>query len=276
MSYEVTDVVGQGHTNSPSDGVAQGTWEQSEKQKGRIGARRQLSDGRVFYYSQCLGAVPAGKLAAIDASTAVEAELAATGIVNSSGGAKDYASSDSVTRIYLKDSDILTGANSTNVFAGGYFVDNTNGPTYKIRDNAYTAATSVMDVLLYDSLRSNINSEDEVSLTGHVYNNLVVAANGTDDALAGVATVAITAGYFGWVQTWGACGVLCDGATAMASGTIVVLSDDDDGAVQTLGGKSFVSEEDIGLALATEPFVGYAMAVGTDGNFVCVFLQLAA
>ena len=275
MGYTITDVAGIGHTNSPSDGVAQGTWEVSTVQKGRIGARRMLSDGRVYYYGYFRGVCAAGKVAAVDASTAVCAEAAATAVVNSSGGAKDYASSDSVTRLYLKDSDTFTAANSDNVFAGGYLCDHTDGHTYKIRANDYTASTSIMRLDLYDAIRTNIDSEHEVSVTGHPYNNLTIANNGTDDMIAGVAAVAATAGSFVWVQTWGVCGVLCDAATTVAAGSIAVLSDDDNGGVQILGGMTINSEDDVALSLATEPIVGYFISAGTDTKFVPVFLQIA-
>lgn len=275
MSYDTTNVVGVGHVNAPSDGVAQGIYEQSSRQMGPIGARRMLEDGRVFRYAQFVGACAVGKLAAVDASVAVAAEMAATAVVDSGGSAKDYASSDEDTVLYFKDTDILTSANADNVFAGGYLVDHTDGYTYKIRDNDYTASTSIMQVELYDPLIHNMDSEHEVSLTGHPYNNLVIANSGTDDMIAGVPLVSVTADYFAWVQTWGVCGVLCDGATTVAAGTIATLSDDDNGGVQTLGGNTWVASNDIALSLATEPIVGYFISAGTDTNYVPVFLQLA-
>ena len=266
----------QGHAQGPSAGVSQGIYESGTTQEGPLGARMEFADGRVFRYCYFSGAVAAGKLAAVDTTSQICAEAAATALKSSSGGAsQDHASSAGVDVIYLVDSDIFTAAHSDGVFNDGFLFDHTDGYMYKIRKNTYTAATSVVTLTLYDTIVNNIDSEHEMSVIGSRYNNLVIAANAADAYLAGVSVVAQAASDFGWVQTWGPCCILCDGATTVSHGTLMTLSDDDDGGVQTFGGQTIDSEDDLDLGLATEDIVGMAISAGTDGKFFPIYLRIS-
>ena len=273
------NVVNNGQVNSSNDGVAQGLYEESATQMGPLGARRALNDGRVFRYAEFTGtAVAAGVLVAMDETSQLVDETAATGVRNSAGSAADIASSDTVTRLYFLDTDKFTAANSDDVFAGGYLHilnSDTGGYTYRIKSNSYAAATSVMTVDLYDSIIEDISSESEVAVTGNMYQNVAIANNATDDAICGITVRNMTASYYGWVQTWGPATVLADeSAGTISGGTIATLSDAVNGAAQPIGGASFNSEDDIALSLATEPFCGYFLGPATDGNYIPIFLQI--
>lgn len=239
-----------------------------------IGYRMAFEDGRVFRYAHFVSAVNVGRLAAQDASVTQTLETAATTVRNSGGTAADIASG--ATSLYLLDTDLITATNSDDVFAGGYLHvinSDTGGYTYRIRSNAYTASTSVMQVDLYDATVAAITSESEVAVTGNMYGNLAIANNGTDDAVAGVAMATQAAADFGWVQTWGPATVLADeSAGTVARGTIATLSDGVNGAIQPLSGGGNSSNTS---HLLTEPILGWFLTDATDGNFAGVYLQIA-
>lgn len=271
-------VIQEGHVNAPSDGVRQALYDQSETQKGPVGARRVTEDGRTFRYCKFLAAVTVGKLCAVDATSQIIADGAATAVRNSAGAAADIASSASPTTLYFLDTDKFTAANSDHVLAGGYLHICNNGGegyNYRIIDNDYTATTSVMKVNIYDPILANIDSEAEVAITGNPYLNVRVATAGTDDFVVGTSIRSMTAGYYGWLQTWGVATILADGT--ITAGMMLTLSDGVAGAVQEIGGGAVLaSESDIEFAaITTEPPVGFAISAGVDASYMPVFLQLS-
>lgn len=290
---------GEQHTNIKGLGLIgggnakQGIYEQSDTQNFPLGYRLDMGDGRVFRYAHFIAAVAtAGKLCAPQTSTQIVADGAATAIKSSAAAAADYASTDVVSTIYLKDTDKFTAAHSDDILAGGYFqiLDNPHdttgeGQQYRIRSHAYTAATSLMRVDLYDTLVCNLGSEAQIAVTGCMYRGLMTATyGGTASVPQGVNVRAMTAGYYGWLQTWGPTPVLCDASAGTAAqGTIATLSDGVAGAAQPLSGgflKTEVSEgmvtQDLDFTQAiVDPIVGFFISAGTDTNYVPVFLQLA-
>ena len=274
------NVAGQGQVQSPSSGVGQGLYEESVSQKGPLGARQALEDGRAYRYAQFTAvAVAAGVAVAQDATSQKAGEMAATAVSDSAGDAADIAASDTVTRLYFQDTDILTAANSDDVFAGGYLHhlnSATGGYTYKIRSNTYTASTSVMQVDLYDSILENMDSQDEASITGNLYVNVTIANNGSDDNVSGVTVRNVTASYYAWVQTWGPATILADESVGtIAQGTLAVLSDGVNGAAEPWNVPAQNSEDDTGIVNWAEPYIGMFLGAATNGNYVGVFLQIS-
>jgi len=274
------NVVNNGEINGPSDGVAQGLFVESSVQEGPLGARRALNDGRVYRYAEFTAvAVAAGVLIAPDDSSQTAGEMAATAVRNSAGAATDIAASDTVTRLYFLDTDILTAANSDDVFAGGYLHhinSATGGYTYRIRSNGYVASTSVMTVDMYDSILENMDSQDEVAISGSPYQNVTIYNNATDDNISGLTVLNVTASYYAWVQTWGVGTVLADESTGtITKGTIAQGSNGVNGAAQLLGGDTIDSEDDILLEIAAQPIVGRFMGPVTDANYGPIYLTIA-
>lgn len=257
-------------------GVLQGLYEVTTDQKGPVGTRKELGDGRVFRYAYFAAAVGPGKLVAPDYTSQIGADGAATAVVNSAGTAADTAAG--ATTVYLKDTDVYTTANSDGVFAGGYFHTCNGageGHLLRIRDSKYTASSSVLKLELYDGLPILLASEAEVAVTGNPYNYLDINDNADDIWPVGVTMVDMAAGEYGWVQTWGPATVLCDGT--ISAGQVLAVSDGVDGAVHELGGgATLASESDIEFqAITTEPIVGFAISAGTNASYMPVYLQLA-
>ena len=244
-----------------------------------LGYRWDTGDGRVFRYAYFQSAVAAGKLAAPDASLVNVTETAATTVRNAAGAAADIASSDTVTKLYFLDTDKFTAVNSDDILAGGFVHivnSDTGGNTYKIRKNTYTGSTSVIEVELYDSIVGDISSESEVAVTGNMYTHLAIANNGVDDSVAGIPLVDAAATSYGWLQTWGTCCCLADEtAGTIAAGTVAVLSDGVNGAVEPLNIAAINSEDDFALLNFAEPVCGFFMGDITDKNFCQLMLQLA-
>jgi len=258
----------------------QSIYASSTRQVYPIGHRRGFPDGRVFRYAKFFSAVDAGKLAAFDATSQQAIEMVATAMRTSTGAAAGaIASSDTVTSLYFLDTDVLTAAQSDEVLAGGFvhvLHSTDGGHTYRIKDNTYTASTSVMKCDLYDSVVGNIDSEAEIGITGSLYNNCAIANNGSDDAVAGISFVDNAAGSYGWLQTWGTGTVLADeSAGTIAKATVAVLSDGVNGAAEPLNIAAQNSQDDTSLLNFAEPIIGYFLDAAQDKNFVPIYMQLA-
>jgi len=274
-----------GHTDTEGRGISGGKdyqpiYASSTRQLYPIGHRRGYPDGRVFRYAKAFSAVEAGDLVAFDATSQQAIEMVATAMRTSTGTAAGaIASSDTVSSLYFLDTDVLTAAQSDNVLAGGFvhvLHSTDGGHTYRIKSHTYTASTSVMKVNLFDSVVGNIDSEAEVGITGSLYNNVAIANNGSDDAVAGVSFVDIAAGSYGWLQTWGIGTVLADeSAGTIAKGTIAVLSDGVNGAAEPLNIAAQNSQDDTSLLNFAEPLLGYFLDAAQDKNYVPIYLQIA-
>jgi len=274
MGTPGTDVVqnGAGGVGGGSDGIALGLFETTTNQPGPVGTLRELPDGRRFRLGYAFASCTANKLCAPDATSQVAAEGAATAVVNSSGGAADYASG--VTTLYLKDTDKFTAANSNDVFAGGFLVHaNGGGGPFRITTHSYTASTSVLKVILEDQTNVAFDSEDEVAIVGQPYNYLQVA-DSSNMALAGIPMATVAAGSYGWFQTRGICSCLMDGTAT--DGMLLTLSDGTAGAVQPIGGDITIdSSDDVTFAaIETEPVVGFAIGGTATGKYATIMLQI--
>lgn len=259
-----------------TSGVRQGLYEVSTTEKGPIGSVLVGNDGSEYVYSYFAGACGPGKLAAMDASVAIQTSFDAA-FVDSAGSAKDtYAVGD--TLIYVKTSDI-TSDDVENVWAGGYLMITDaggEGVKYRIRSHEAGSATTtnVMGLELYDGLNVALASEASACIIGHPYNNLTIANNGTDDIVRGVTLVDVAAGEYAWVQTKGTALVLADeSAGTIAAGTIAQLSDGVNGAAQPFGGGATNSEDD--HSYSTEPVVGTFLTAAVDTEYVAIDLQIA-
>ncbi len=262
-----------------SDGVTQGLYDVSTNEQGAIGSVRfDPSDGSEYVYSYFSGACGPGKIAAMDASEAIQTSFDAA-FVDSAGAAKDtYAVGD--TLIYVKTTDI-TSDDLINEWAGGYLIITDaggEGHKYKIQSHEAGSKTTanVMGIVIHDpGLAVALVSEGSCSIIGHPYNNLVIANNGTDDVIKGVTLVDVAAGEYAWIQRKGHGVVLADeSAGTIAGGTIAVLSDGVNGAAEPLQIAAINSEDDFSLLNFAEPLVGKFLTVAVDTEYVLIDIQI--
>lgn len=269
-SQDLGGVVNQGHAQGPSDGVGQGIYDVSTIQKGRVGARRVMSDGRVFRYCYFGEACAAGKLAALDITSQRVATTAATAVSASDGTAADYAAG-ALGPLYLQDTDKFTGAHSDGVFDGGFVIHVDLGAMVKIRRSDYTGSNSVMSLDLYDPLPVAFDSEDTVQVVSSDFYGLTIAKASSDNYVVGVPLVTVAAGEYAWVQRTGTAPGYADGT--IAAGMLLTLSDGVNGAVQEIGGDQLYASEVLIVTdfdfqeLTTEPIIGNAITAGANTKF---------
>ena len=245
----MVDIVGNGHVQAPSDGVGQGLYEESSGQLGRIGAIRELNDGRRFRYAYFASAAAAGVLVSQDLS----ATAVAVQILN-----KATAAAIGATQVVLTDATTL-GSATKDQYAGAYLHtcdEAGEGYTYRIIGNT-AASSNAVTFSLYDPLVIALTTASDVAITGSLWYKVVAATAAADYVVSGVTTRVMQAEYYGWVQTKGVCTILCDGTPAV--GAQLQLSDGVAGAVQLKDSE-------------TEPLIGQATFLGIDGNHIGVRL----
>ena len=217
----MVDMVSSGHVQAPTDGVSQGLYEESSTQQGRVGALRELGDGRRFRYAYFASATAAGLL--------VSQDLSATAVVETDNICT--AAAIGATKVTLTDSGTL-GSATADQYAGAYLHttdDAGEGYTYRIVGNT-AASSNAVDFNLYDGLVVALTTATDVAITGGLWYNVHGATAGTDYLVSGVTTRVMQANYYGWVQTKGICTIKSNGAPAI--GANLTLSDGETGQVQ--------------------------------------------
>tara|TARA_R110000803_G_scaffold97140_2_gene165277 strand:- start:120 stop:971 length:852 start_codon:yes stop_codon:yes gene_type:complete len=282
MAWKFSD--GGGENNAAIKGLSQiggastggsvGIYSSSTTQHHPLGYKVEFDDGRLFRYAHFVSAVPVGKLAALDASVAIQTSFDSA-FVDSAGTGSDYAVG--AKTVYVKSSDI-TSDDAADVFADGYLhiTDDTGeGYTYRIKSNDAGAAetANVMRIDLYDGLNAAIVSEGSCSITGNRYRNLAVYNAATDDMVSGNSVATQAAGDYGFVQTRGVSTILADeSAGTIAAGTIAQASDAVDGAAQPFGGGATNSEDD--HSYSTEPIIGTFLTAAVTAEYVAIDLNI--
>ena len=124
-------------------------------------------------------------------------------------------------------------------YANGYLVVDSGsghlGQTYSIVGNTTAASSGTMFVYLGEPLQTAIvAATDTVSLVPNQYNGVIQSPTTITGTVAGVAVVAGSAGWYGYIQTRGVASVLAD-ATVAAKGLPVTASTTTAGAVTVIG-----------------------------------------
>jgi hypothetical protein len=115
-----------------------------------------------------------------------------------------------------------THAIAENDYAEGFlFVSNNGGQGYTFlieANEAIAASGGTGSITLYDPIVVAFNAATEVTLFKNPWQDIVEAAAGHAHVAAGVPQCVVTAGSWGWVQTWGPCAGE-EPATAIAVGS---------------------------------------------------------
>lgn len=222
-----------------------------------IGTRWQLGD-RTFYFALANGDLPAGNLAQTPANGgATTAQQDCTVAVAGAVGGKTVSvtiKTDTLVENQFRNGLLIVSAGS---------VAQGNGQSFRIKSHPAGAGNVVFT--LYDKIPVIINSTGgKVTLMANKYNKVIPApASTASGAPAGVPLVKITDAYYGWLQTWGPCGVLSgSGAITIGHGVTVGL---ETGAVINQVGTA----ED-------ECLVGDILMAGDTTDHVIIDLKLAA
>ena len=188
-------------------GFAQGIYQASVTRKEEVGTLRITADGRKFRYAKAGEAMSAGMLtvsAGMDAAHTNEAILAAVAI-----GTK------------ILELTVTAGtAIAADALRGGYLQiqDGTGeGYSYPIESNtAITTAQTAINVTLSQGIIVPLDATSEFSL---VHNPWYGILHDTGiKPVTGVPPIAVTSGYWFWVQTGGLAIILTHETTAVGLG----------------------------------------------------------
>lgn len=151
---------------------------------------------------------------------------------------------------------------TANQYAGGFIVVTVTpgvGQYFKIKDHAaYTAAAATFN--LEDPLTVALTTTSRIDFVPNPYDGVIVRpATGTGTPI-GVAVNAITAGQYGWVQTWGPAPVIADAGGAITVDDALSTSNATAGAVE--------------VSVAGQPNIGYALTGIASGETGLAFLRV--
>lgn len=231
----------------------EGLFTESPTQLYHLGTRYQDEEGNVYYYAKAGGALAAGTLiesAALGGAATTAQEDLAVATSSSAGDYFGYAT-------------ILTTAQVGGLFNEGYYIVGAGtagqgrGQIYKIKnDDTAEGVAGALTVgshkfTFYRPCRTAITAGSAVvRLIVNPYKNVTTAASTPVGGALGIAPIAVTSGYYFWLQTYGVCSALTAGA--MTVGTAVVRAVAVAGAVgPQIAGTSSVITEVVGYALAT-------------------------
>lgn len=159
---------------------------------------------------------------------------------------------------------------TANQYAGGKMIVNDEtgeGFTYYISSHPAAAASASLVVTLETQtpIRTALTTSSQVTLIPNIYNGVVLHVAGTETGVpVGVGFRAITALYYGFIQTRGAISCLADAAPA-ALGQAVGASTTTDGACTLM----VLGASGIGVAP-----IGQALAQGVSTEYNPIFLML--
>ena len=223
-------------------------WERvlTSDQRHTLGTRMAFADGRVYRYAKDSGAgIAAGRLVQAPATdTADDMDLAWSAGAAVGGTTITTGTSLTITKDQYKDGWLYT-----NDGAG-------EGQIYPIKSN--TAVSSAAGCVF------TIDEEDGfvIALTAtsslfgvqyNLYDGVLVQPTTITNAAVGVSTTTVTASYYTWIQTWGPCALLDQGATWVVGDQLAAAESTNAGAATLLDSSTAQDNQSIGYSMGIVP-----------------------
>jgi len=228
---------------------AQEPYTESSIQQHKLGSMGITDDGRIFRYVKAGGtALVPGKLQQGPAITANHQNVAVA------SAAAIGATTVTVT--------LGATAATANQYQEGLLVINDvtgEGYTYKIKSNPAADASASLTLTLEDPIAVALTTSSEACLIPNTWNGVIVHPTTPTNAAVGVPLKAITAAYFGWVQSHGPVSCL-NGDANLTVGSAISPSNATAGAVEN--------------GVIAQGFVGQALQAGVDTEYRTVFLTI--
>lgn len=189
-----------------------GIYEQSAVQQYEVGTKLVHGDGRVFRYAKNS---TTGTIVKASMTQAQVVETKTHELVQD-----DYAIPLNATQIAMKIT--TAGTFVRNEFAGGWFFVNLGagiGDIYKVLASHHDFDVggrglgkddTIMHILLETPIRNALDTASEASLIPSRWYDVVVFPAAHTGLAAGVTLIDVTALYYFWAQTGGACPLLVD------------------------------------------------------------------
>lgn len=199
-----------------------------------LGTKGVTKDGRVYRYAR------AGAVALSAGKICINADL----VAHHTNIAVYAAAAIGATKV---QATLGATAATADQYADGYLTVNDatgEGCNYLIRGHAAVDSAGVISVNLVDPIEvALVATTSEVTLKSNPWADVVISIADQADQCVGVPNVAVTAAYYGWLQTGGECAVLAD--EAVAKGLALTIGSSTVGAVEALDG---AGEHQIGVA----------------------------
>ena len=226
----------------------QATREQSSTKQEQLGARVSTDDGREWVYVKngAVALAPGTVIAAKDE------------VANHKNIAVAAAAAVGDTRVSVT---LGATAAAAGLYEDGFMIVNDaagEGIAYKIAGHAAIDSAGTGWIDLAEPIQVALTTDSQVTLHND-YEGVVVNPAGQADRPLGVANVAITAAYYGWIQTRGTCSVVTD--DTITKGIPVTTGTNDAGSVEPLDA-------------VAEPQVGLSTQAGVSGEYPAVYLTL--
>jgi len=238
-----------------------------------LGIRMELPDGREFVHAKAgtAAALDPGKLtqAPVAAGTALADTVVMAGVLTCASAA--------IGATQLTITVGATAAVTKDQYADGYVVTASSagagrGYVYKVKANNSAAAGATCLFTLYenDAVEAAIEGgTTKVGIRTNEYYQVIVTTGDTvyTGPLAGIAPVAVSAGFFCWIQRKGVAPAL-SGATVLIAGEPITCHTSVAGAVGLM-------QTSAGIAsLKVNDKIGHALAIAVSGGYATVFLEL--
>ena len=227
----------------------------SSTQLMTIGAYAETPDGRGYRYAKV------GATATVPGKVYVAAAWDGTNQAPVGGLAVSATAAIGATSVTISTSTTL----AVNLLAGGYLCTDVTpgeGYLYRIKGNTATAGAAGLVITLEDPLVIALTSASNVTVVKHPYDAIIVSPGAASTGQpVGVANQIITALYYGWVQTYGACSVLAGTATSISLPGVPVTP-----GATTAG--------TVILSTAILPTIGWAMQLMTATEYNLVYLTI--
>ena len=199
---------------------------ETSEQRQKLGTRATTPDGRVFYYVENSGTAITTGGQIVDGIAAVGAHDMDLAFAATSAGATTATSGTSLTVTKDHDKD-------------GYIYINDGpgqGEIYQVKSNTAVSSATGLSITI-DEEDGFATALTTASLFGLMYNPYkdvkIVDGNGTmTTGVLGVTTTAMTADYFGWIQTSGPAAVLMGAQVAIVGDGSARSQQDEDGTVE--------------------------------------------
>lgn len=228
-------------TTSHAQAIEQDVWSESSVQLADLGQKVVTPDGRVYRYCQNGGtALAAGKL--VVAGTGFESVDNHADLATNTAAAGD------------KTVTVTLGATAVtaNEYAEGQLVindDTGEGIAYTIGSHLAASASGDVVINLLEPIKTAFGANTTATLVKNKYRDVVIATGGTQtDVPVGVPNIAVTADYYFWAQTGGACAVLQSGTNTPTKGEPVTIGEATNG---TVSGRDSIAEPEVGIGLDT-------------------------
>ena len=198
---------------------------ETSEQRQKLVTRATTPDGRVFYYVENSGTAITTGGQIVDGIAAVAAHDMDLAFTATSAGATTATSGTSLT--VTKDQ-----------YKDGYVYINDGpgqGEIYQVKSNTAVSSATGLSITIdeEDGFATALTTSSLFGLMYNPYKDIkIVDGDGTmTTGVLGVTTTAMTADYFGWIQTSGPAAVLIGAQVAIVGDGIARSQQDEDGTV---------------------------------------------